>query len=294
MMTIKSLNKDVDDVDRKVRLILISEGLANLIVLIAKTIVGFYTGSSAILSDALHSLVDVFNNVFAFIISKVSSSPPDQNHPYGHRKFETLAVFVLATLLSVIAIEVVIRAYERIGNPILHSRWALIVMLGVLVVNIAISSWETYWAKRLNSDLLRADARHTFSDVLVTIGVIVGWQVAVRGYPIIDFIFAICVSALVFYLAYQLFRKTIPVLVDQSAVDQTKVANAIEQLQDVVKIERLRSRTIGQETFADVVVTVRANMSTEESHKVADLIEEELLEKFGINDVVVHIEPMRV
>lgn len=292
-MAIKSLGKDVDGVDRKVRSILILEGLANLIVLVAKTTVGLYTGSSAILSDALHSLTDLFNNVFAFIISRVSSSPPDQSHPYGHRKFETLAVFVLATLLSVVAVEVVIRAFERIGDPISHSRWGLIVMLGVLVVNIAISSWENYWAKRLNSDLLKADARHTFSDVLVTIGVIVGWQMAARGYPIIDFIFAIFVSALVFYLAFQLFRKCIPILVDEAAVDQNKVAETIEQFEDVIKIERLRSRTIGQETFADVVVTVRGNMSTEESHKVADLIEEELLEKFGIHDVVVHIEPMR-
>jgi cation diffusion facilitator family transporter len=285
---------DKSEIDRKVRSILIIEGLANFIVLVAKTIVGFATGSSAILSDALHSLTDLFNNVFAYIVSRISSSPPDENHPYGHKKFETLAVFVLATLLSVIAIEVVIRAYGRIGNPITHSYWGLMVMIGVMVVNIAVSSWENYWAKRLNSDLLKADARHTFSDVLVTIGVIVGWQLAARGYPILDFIFAVFVSVLVFYLAFQLFRKSIPVLVDEAAPDQTKIAETIEQIDDVIKIERLRSRNIGQETFADVVVTVRANMSTEESHKVADLIEEKLLEKFGIDDVVVHIEPLQV
>lgn len=293
-MTKRSIDKSIGDVDRKVLKILILEGLSNVIVLIAKTTVGIYTGSSAILSDALHSLTDLFNNLFAFIALRVSSSPPDPNHPYGHRKFETLAVFVLATLLSVIAIEIIIRAFERIGNPILHSRWGLIVMFVVLVINIAISSWENYWAKRLNSDLLNADARHTLSDVLVTVGVIVGWQLAARGYPMLDFIFAVFVSGLVFYLAYQLFRKSIPILVDEAAVDQSKVAETIEQLDDVVKIERLRSRTIGQETFADIVVTVRANMSTEDSHKVADLIEEELLEKFGIDDVVVHVEPMRI
>ncbi len=290
----RSIDKGIGDVDQKVLKILILEGLANVIVFMAKTTVGIYTGSSAILSDALHSLTDLFNNLFAFIALRVSSYPPDPNHPYGHRKFETLAVFVLATLLSVIAVEIIIRAFERIGNPILHSRWGLIVMCVVLVINIAISSWENYWARRLNSDLLNADARHTFSDVLVTIGVIVGWQLAARGYPILDFIFAVFISGLVFYLAYQLFRKSIPVLVDEAAVDQSKVAETIEQLEDVIKIERLRSRTIGHETFADVVVTVRANMSTEDSHKVADLIEEELLEKFGIDDVVVHVEPMRI
>ncbi len=280
--------------DRKVRVVLILVGSANVIVLIAKTVVGIYTGSSAILSDALHSLTDVFNNVFAYIALRISASPPDKNHPYGHKKFETLAVFVLATLLSVIAIEIVLRAFDRIGNPILPSRWGLIVMIGVLIVNIALSSWENVQAKRLNSDLLRADARHTFSDVLTTIAVIGGWQLAAHGYPIFDFILAVVVSALVFYLAYQLFRKSIPILVDEAAVDQSKIIETIGKIDDVIKIERLRSRNIGQETFADVVVTVRPNMSTEESHKVADLIEEELYEKFGIDDVVVHVEPMRV
>jgi cation diffusion facilitator family transporter len=287
------MSRSAED-DRKVHVVLILEGTANVIVLIAKTVVGIHTGSSAILSDALHSLTDVFNNVFAYIVMRISATPPDENHPYGHRKFETLAVFVLATLLSVIAIEIVIRAFERIGSPILPSRWGLIVMICVMLVNIALSSWENYQAKRLNSDLLKADARHTFSDVLTTIAVIVGWQLAANGYPIFDFILAVFVSVLVFYLAFQLFCKSIPILVDEAAIDQTKIIETIEQLDGVVKIERLRSRNIGQETFADVVVTVQANMSTEESHKVADLIEEELYEKFGIDDVVIHVEPMRV
>lgn len=290
-MTKTSLIDVTSENDRKVRLILILEGLANVTVLIAKTIVGIYTGSSAILSDALHSLTDVFNNIFAYIASRVSSSPPDMSHPYGHRKFETLAIFVLATLLSVIAIEVVIRAFERIGNPIFQSRWGLIVMFGVLLMNIGIASWENYWAKRLNSELLNADARHTFSDVLVTIAVIFGWQMATRGYPILDFVFAVLIALFVFYLAFQLFRKSIPILVDESAVDQYEVIDALQNLPGVLNIKRIRSRIIGQETFADVVITVQASMSTEESHKVADLVEKELLEKFSINDVVVHIEP---
>jgi cation diffusion facilitator family transporter len=286
-------NKSIDlsKVDQKVQSILILEGLANLTVLIAKVAVGFHTGSSAILSDALHSLTDLFNNVFAYFTIRLSSSPPDKNHPYGHRKFEQLAIFVLATFLSVIAIEVMLRAYERIGNPIMHSRWGLIVMIGVLFVNIAISYWEQYWAKRLNSDLLKADAKHTFSDVLITIGVIVGWQLSVRGFPILDFVFSIIVSIFILYLAYNLFRESIPILVDEAAVDQYQVVKTVEQLDNVIKVERLRSRTVGKETFADIIVTVKENLSTNESHHIADLIEEELFKTHGIADVVIHIEP---
>ena len=202
-----------------------------------------------------------------------------------------MAVFVLATLLCVVAIEVIIRAFERIGGSIHHSQWGLIVMTGVLFVNIGISTWENYWAKKLDSNLLYADARHTFSDVVVTIGVIIGWQVAARGFPIVDFVLAIFVALFVFYLAFQLFRKSIPILVDESAVDPNAVIDAMQKLPGVIKIKRLRSRVIGNETYADIVVLVTPEMSTEDSHDIAELVEKELLEKFNIHDAVVHIEP---
>ncbi len=286
--------KPIDEKNRKVRSILICEGLANVIVLVAKTWVGIYTGSSAILSDALHSLSDVFNNILAFTLIKVSSHGPDQNHLYGHRKFETLAVFILATLLSVVAIEILLRAVERIGNPVLLSQWSLIVMCGVLVINIGISSWEHYWAVRLDSKILKADAKHTFSDILTTIAVIAGWQLAARGYPILDFILSLMISTWVLYLAYKLFNSCVPILVDGTSLDQAPIISYIEKLKGVVNVKRMRSRVIEDETFADIIVIVDRHLSTEESHAIADNIEQGLSESFGIEDVMIHIEPVRL
>lgn len=284
--------KDIkNNQNRKVRSIIILEGLANIVVFSAKVVVGFYTGSSAILSDALHSLTDIFNNIIAYFVQMISSYPPDQNHPYGHKKFETLAVFVLATILSVVAVEMIMRAYQRIGDPIIHSNWALIVMFGVLLVNLVLSIWENYWAKRLNSRLLSADAKHTLSDVLITISVIVGWQLSVRGYPILDFIFSIVVSMIVFYLAYKLFKNSIPILVDEAVIDIRLLENTVEQIDGVIKLEKLRSRTVGNETFADMVIKVAPSLSLSESHKIADKIEEIMVEKYAVEDVVIHIEP---
>ena len=290
-MTTASPLQIVDDTQQKVRSILLIEGLANFLMLTAKVWVGLHTGSSAILSDALHSLSDLFNNILALTLMKVASYGPDQNHPYGHRKFETLAVFILATLLCVVAIEIVLRAFDRIGNPILLSNWGLMLMCGVLIINIGISSWEHYWAKRLHSEILRADARHTFSDILTTVAVIGGWQLAARGYPILDFILSLAISMFVLFLAYKLFSRCIPILVDGTYLDHDLIIQSIELLDGVLKVKRMRSRIIAHGIFADIIVMVNRNMSTEESHMIADKIEKKLLDDYDIEDVVIHIEP---
>ncbi len=284
-------NQRISETHKKVRNILLVEGFVNLLVLIAKATVGVTAGSNAILSDALHSLTDVANNVVALIISKLSTSPADSDHPYGHRKFETLAVFILATLLSVMAVEIALRAIDRVGEIVQHTTWGLGVMLGVLALNICLATWENYWSRRLDSSLLRADAHHTFSDVFTTIAVIFGWQLAAHGYPILDTIFALLVSVLVFYLAFDLFRRAIPILVDKAAVAPHLLAETIRCVPGVKEVRQVRSRLVESEILADVIVSVDPKMSTEKSHHIADEIETILADTLNIHDVTVHIEP---
>ena len=157
---------------------IIIEGLANLCVLLAKTAVGLSTGSLAILADAAHSLTDLANNIVAWIVVRLAAQPPDREHPYGHRKFETLAVFGLATLLTVIAVEIALQALRREQPEILQSDWGLVLMLGVLLTNIAVTTWQRMWARRLQSDILLADASHTLADVAITSTVIIGWPLS--------------------------------------------------------------------------------------------------------------------
>lgn len=277
--------------DREIRRVLFIEGLANLCVLLAKLAVGITTNSTAILGDALHSLTDLANNGIALVAARISASPPDAEHPYGHRKFETLAVFLLASLLSAMAIEIIIRALSRIGQPIEHSQWGLVVMGGVLVINTALTSWERYWANRLDSDLLRADTRHTAGDVLTTIAIILGWQFAARGYLWLDTVLALVVAGLIFYLAYGLYRRAIPILVDQEASNTYELRVAVRALPGVQNVKRIRSRYTGSGTVADLVITVDPELSTEESHRIADDVENLLAQRFGIIDTSVHIEP---
>ncbi len=110
---------------------------------------GFSTGSLALVGDAIHSLADLANNVVAFVVVRLASAPPDREHPYGHQKYETLAVFGLAVLLAVLAVEIVVRAAEPGPREIVQHGWGLAVMIGVLVVNVAVTTWERSWARRL-------------------------------------------------------------------------------------------------------------------------------------------------
>ncbi|GMR24042.1 MAG: cation diffusion facilitator family transporter [Acidobacteriota bacterium] len=275
----------------KIKYVLLVEGACNFAVLVAKASVGFSTGSFALLGDALHSLADLANNVVALIVVRIASEPPDREHPYGHQKFETLAVFGLAVLLAVLAFEIVVRALESHDREVLENDWGLAVMLGVLCVNTAVSYWERRWAKKLNSQILMADAQHTFADVLTTIAVIVGWQLSARGYPWLDTVFALLVACLVMYLAYGLLRRAIPRLVDSISHEPEEIAAAVEPLDGVRKVHRVRSRWIGSKPAVDVVITVAPDMPTSEAHNVADAVEEALLRTLSIEDVTVHIEP---
>ena len=282
---------DGEQRDRQVRRVIIIEGLANVAVLALKLAVGISTGSFAVLGDAIHSLGDVANNAVAWFVVRVSASPPDRHHPYGHRKFETLAVFVLATLLTVLGIELALGAVRREVQPTAGGRWALPVMFVVLLVNVLLATWEGAWARRLKSDILSADARHTLADVLTTVVVIVGWQVSARGYPWIDTACALAVALFVLSLAFGLFRRAIPVLVDRIAVEPESIIDAARAVPGVRRVKTARSRSTGASIAIDMVVTVDAGISTAAAHAIADDIEETLRARFAIEDATIHVEP---
>lgn len=275
----------------QVKTVLIIEGLANLVMMGMKLAVGLVTGSAAIISDALHSLTDLANNVIAFIAIRLAEQPSDQDHHYGHHKFEQLAVFGLAVLLAVVALELVINAVKRYGEVVHQSYTGLALMLVILVINVALASWQHYWASRLDSDLLEADARHTLSDVLTTIVVIIGWQLAANGYYWMDTVFAILVAGIILYLSFQLLQRAIPVLVDHTSHSPDELARAVEGVNLVEEVRQIRSRRARHGAYADVTITVDPRLSTAASHEISEQVEQTLAAHFGIQDVVVHVEP---
>jgi cation diffusion facilitator family transporter len=277
--------------DRRVRRVLWIEGATDIALIAAKLAVAIPTGSSSILADALHSATDLANNVVALIAMRLAEAPPDRDHPYGHRKFEPLAVFTLASLLVVLSFQIALRAWRgRSGEIELHDT-GLVVMLGVFVANIGFAAWESRQARLLDSDLLRADARHTLSDIAVTLSVIVGWQLAARGVPWLDPLVTFGVALLILWLAYGLFRRAIPALVDSSAQNPDELRRAVRAVPGVREAVRVRSRYDGRTLRIDVAVTVDPDLSARAAHEIADAIEERLRARFDARDVVVHVEP---
>ncbi len=277
--------------DKQIRRVIFIEGSANFLILLVKAFVGFTTGSMAILGDAVHSLTDVANNFVAWFVAKISSQPADREHPYGHQKFETLGVLGLATLLTALAFELALHAIRREQTEIATDPIALGLMFGVLSVNIGIAAWERAWARKLKSDLLLADATHTFADSLTTVVVIVGWQLSAMGYPWLDTICALGVSGLVFYLAIGLFKQALPVLVDKIAIPPESITKVVKKVRGVRDVDQVRSRWIGSERAVDLTIMVDPELSIEESHVIADEVEELLEKRLKAKDVTIHIEP---
>ena len=276
---------------RSVQRIILIEGLANLFVLALKLVVGFSTGSLGILGDAIHSLSDVANNFVAWFVIRLSNEPADLEHPYGHRKFETLAVFALAGILTVLGFELILRSIQRESTQIENSDVGLALMIMVLVVNVVLAVWEPGWAKKLDSDILIADASHTFSDVLTTLVVIAGWQLSLRGLAWLDTLCAIGVGCLVLYLSYSLYRRALPGLVDEYAVEPRELISAVRTVHGVASVVRVRSRWLGSNRAVDMVITVAPSLSIADSHDIADRVEKLVEERFDVQDISIHVEP---
>jgi cation diffusion facilitator family transporter len=285
-MTNNTLSKE-----KQVQRIIVIEGIANAIVLAAKTVVGITTGSLAVIGDALHSLTDVANNIVAWTVVKHAAKPADKEHPYGHHKFETLAVLGLAVILVVLGLELALHAIQKEATTVASSSWELAVMLGVLAVNIILATWQRAWAKKLDSDILLADASHTFADVLTTVAVIAGWQLSAMGYVWLDQIAALAVSGMIFYLAYELFKKAAPVLVDEYAVDPDLIIQTVNKLPEVKGCCRVRSRWIGNQATVDMVIHLPYDLTTKDSHEICDQVEAVIEQEFAVSDISIHVEP---
>jgi cation diffusion facilitator family transporter len=276
--------------------VLIIEGLVNLMLVTLKFVVGMATQSSVILADALHSLTDLANNFVAYIASKIAKSPPDTRHPYGHRKFEYLAIFLLAVLLAVVALEVVLYAINHHGQVVTQSHVGLVLLIFGVITNLLLSLWERRQAKRLASDLLAADADHTLSDVMTSIAVIVGWQLAAYGYYWLDTLFSLAVAAFVARLSWSLFKQALPILVDEqpdeSVISPTQFDKIAATFSDIKGIEALRTRALGSGRYAaDLTLVIDSELSLSQAHELAHRFEDVIKKEFNLVDVIIHIEP---
>jgi cation diffusion facilitator family transporter len=269
----------------------------NLAVCAIKAVVGLWTGSLAVLADALHSLTDGANNVLGLIVTRWSATPADREHPYGHQKFEAMGALAIAALLGIACFEVVKAAVTRLldDSPRLVAMDAASLGLLVLVLatNIFVATYERRAGRKLNSPLLLADAEHTFGDIWITLGVLLGaiglWSL---GWQWLDLALAVPVAGAVLWSGWKVLRGNLPWLVDAIAIAPESIEQLALSVPGVVDCHDVASRgLIGRQVFVEMHLVTDAR-DVETSHRITEEIERKLMERFGPVHATIHVEPL--
>jgi cation diffusion facilitator family transporter len=279
---------------RRVRRILVWILWANALLVVVKVAVGFRIGSLSVLGDAAHSATDALNNVIALTAVYFAAAPPDEDHPYGHGKFETLGAFAIAAFLSITCFELLKTAVTRLlagGRPPSPGLLSVAVLAGTMVVNVGVAYYERRRGKELQSELLLADARHTQADVWVTLSVLVGLGLVQLGWRQADAVLAVLVAIVVAYGGVGILRRTVPVLVDRRAVDPQRIFDVASSVKGVVGVSEVRSRGRPGDGFAELTVRVHPATHVREAHVIADEVERRVSSELKLRNVVAHVEP---
>lgn len=277
-----------------VRRVLIITLLLNLFVMILKAVVGTLTGSLSLLADALHSVTDSANNILGLIASAFSSPKPDREHPYGHLKFEAVGALGISAFLGIACFEILQGAIEGIikgRNPVKISPPELWLLLLVLGVNIFVAFYERRVGKSVGSPILIADAKHTMSDVWVTISVIGGLIGVWLGYQWLDLVLAFPVALLVFWSGWSVLKENLPWLVDQMAIAPEAIYEIAVSVPGVLNCHDIASRgVLGRQIFIEMHLIVDSP-DVETAHHITEEVEKRLEERFSPVRILIHVEP---
>jgi cation diffusion facilitator family transporter len=275
------------------RVLWITLGL-NVAVSVAKIVVGKLSGSIAMVADGYHSLTDGANNVAGLVITGYAYAPPDEGHPYGHRKFETAATLAIAVALLSVAYHLIGEALSRSAAAELPEIGPLAwtVMLVTLGVNMFVASYEAREGRRLQSSYLIADSTHTRSDIYVTFGVIASFAGARAGAIWMDGLVSIGIALFIAYLGVQILVGSFHTLTDRAVIPTDTLAPLVLAVPGVVDCREIRTRGGPGAVYVDLIVHVDGAMALRDAHDVADWIEAALMMQHPeIVDVVVHLEP---
>lgn len=279
---------------RAVRRVLVLTLVANVLVVVAKATVGLLTDTLSVTAEAAHSSVDAFNNVLALSLARLASEAPDERHPYGHAKFETLGAFAVVAFLSITVFELVKGAARRLLSGSHHPEvtpLVFVVMGAAAVVSLGVSWYEERRGRELESPLLLADAVHTRTDVYASAAVLAGLVVVAAGYPQADAIVTLLVAAVIARAGLLILRTTLPVLVDERAVEAQAIRRVALATDGVRGCYDVRSRGAGRDAFAELTVAVDPRLDVRAGHAIADRVEQRVAAEMGARVVVVHVEP---
>ena len=280
---------------RNISRVLIYVFFANIFIASLKIILGNLSNSSSLNADGFHSITDGFSNIIGLIGIKFASKPIDEDHPYGHKKFETLSSLVISGMLLGITLKITTESLGRLFKPVVSqiSTEYLVVLLIALIINIFISKYEYSQGVKLNSEIIKADAIHTKSDVYISFGVLLTMIFIRLGFPpIIDTVVSLAIAIIILHAAYEIFTDNCAVLVDKRAIDESVIKKVLFQFPQVDGVHKIRSRGRNDEVFIDMHILTNPNMNIQQSHEMVHAIEKNLTIELDRHvQLVVHLEP---
>ena len=271
--------------------------MSNTLLIIMKLLAGILTGSVSIISEAIHSSMDLMAALIAFFSVKISARPPDKEHPYGHGKFENVSGVIEALLIFIAAGWIIFEAAKKLMEPTVPESIGIgtIVMFLSAVVNFIVSRRLLKVAKETDSVALEADALHLKTDVYTSLGVCVGLLLIwITNISLLDPIVALLVACLILYESYTLLKRAFSPLLDTQLPDteiQTIKDIICKHLTTNMGYHMLRSRKSGNMRYVDLHLELPGNLSVVESHNLCDNIENDIMSEIDHIEVYIHIEP---
>jgi len=279
----------------RVRGILITVFVINVILSALKLALGFFTNTLSLIAEGFHSLLDSSANAVAIFGLNVSMKPPDEGHPYGHRKFEAMSAIAISFFMFLASFEVLQQVIERLSSadkaePITSPLSFAVVILN-LVVSYAVSTWEAKRGKELSSRLLLADSRHTFSDLWATLAVLVSLISIAMRFHFVDIIASLVIVGIIFVAGFEVIMSHLGPLVDSAMVKVDDVEKEVLAVPGVVSCHKIRSRGMEDNIFIDLHVQVPRSLTIEQAHGISFEVEDRLKNwDTRVHEVLVHLE----
>lgn len=274
--------------------------VSNTVLILIKVLAGILSGSISVLSEALHSFADLSASCLAYFSVSKSAKPADDDHPFGHGKYEDLAGFIEAILIILTALYILFVACEKIiahgGNYEIHTTIGILIMCLSVVVNWVISSYLDKIAKKTDSIALKTDSEHLRADIYSSLGIILGLiAVKVTGLNILDPIIAIFVAAIILRTGIKLTKQSSNNLLDGSLPkeDKGKIDEALKSFgaHGVIGAKQIRTSKSGSKRLIQMTIFLPSGMTLLEAHNICDEIETQIRKNLKNCDIIIHAEP---
>lgn len=292
----KDNNTEFERVATKVSMVSI---VGNLFLSIFKLLAGVLANSSAMISDAVHSSSDVFSSIVVIIGVRIAAKDSDKDHPYGHERMECVAAIILATVLFIIGLAIGWKALQLIlsGEASQVEAPGMLALLAALISIVSKEAmyWYTrFYARKIDSSALMADAWHHRSDALSSVGALIGIAGARMGYGILDSVASIVICVFIVKAAYDIFKDAVDKMVDRAcdeAVEQD-MAECVLKEEGVLGIDLLQTRVFGNKIYVDLEISADGNKSLWEAHEIAERVHDSIEEHFPkVKHIMVHVNP---